>query len=76
MNNSSAMICIHGIKTAYGEKDFVTMRTGGASTSGLKSHVTVMREDLRGFKKNGIRNNVFRLMPRYFEKLLEFRERG
>ena len=70
------LIYIHNIKTQYVEKDFVTMRTGGASTSGLKSHVTVMKEHLRGFKKNGIRNNVFRLTPRYFVKLLEFGRRG
>ena len=70
------LIYIHRIKTAYVEKDFVTMRTGGASTSGLKSHVTVMKEHLRGFRKNGIKNNVFRLMPRYFVKLLEYRKKG
>ena len=70
------LIYIHRIKTKYVEKDFVTMRTGGASTSGLKSHVIVMKEHLRGFKKNGIRNNVFRLMPRFFIKLLEYFKKG
>lgn len=45
------LIYIHRIKTAYIEKDFVTMRTGGASTSGLKSHVTVMKERLQGVQE-------------------------
>lgn len=29
----------------------MTMRTGGASTSGLKSHVTVMKERLQGVQE-------------------------
>lgn len=70
------LIYIHNIKTIYVKKDFVTMRTGGASTSGWRSHVTVMKEHLRGFRKNNIKNNVFRLIPRYFIKLLEFRKRN
>jgi len=67
------LIYIHKIKLLYVEKDFVTMRMGGASTSGLKSHVTIMKEHLKAFRKNGINNNVFRLIPRYFVKLLEYR---
>lgn len=70
------LIYIHRIKTQYVKKDFVTMRTGGASTSGLKSHITIMKEHLRGFKKNGIRNSIFRLIPRYFVKLWEYRKKG
>ena len=66
------LIYVENIKTNYIQKDFVTMRTGGASTSGIKSHVTVMQEHLRAFKKNGLKNNVFRLIPRFFVKLLEY----
>lgn len=67
------LIYVHDIHTEYVEKDFVTMRMGGASTSGLKSHYIVMKEHLKGFKKNGIQNNVFRLIPRYFIKMLEYK---
>lgn len=70
------LIYIHVIKTRYIEKDFVTMRMGGASTSGLISHITVMKEHLRGFKKNGIKNNAMRLSMRYLEKLGEYRKKG
>ena len=70
------LIYIHDIRTEYIEKDFVTMRRGGASTSGLKSHFYIMRDHLRAFRKNGIRNNVFRLAPRYFIKLFEYGKKG
>ncbi len=66
------LIYIHNIKTQYIPKDFVTMRIGGASTGGIKSRVTIMREHLRGFKKNGIKNNFFRLSSRYFGKIQEY----
>ncbi len=70
------LMFIHNIKTQYIEKDFVTMRMGGASTSGISSHITVMKEHLRAFKKNGLKNNVIRLSMRYFEKLTEYRKKG
>lgn len=66
------LIYIEKIRIKYIEKDFVTMRMGGASTSGIKSHVRIMKDHLRAFKKNKIKNNVFRLSLRYFSKLTEF----
>ena len=66
------LIYIEKIRIKYIEKDFVTMRMGGASTSGIKSHVRIMKDHLRAFKKNKIPNNVFRLSLRYFSKLTEF----
>ena len=70
------LIYIHNIKTQYIQKDFVTMRTGGASTDGIGSRVTIMKEHLRAFEKNGIENNVFNLSTRYLSKLLEYRKKG
>lgn len=69
------LIYIHNIRTQYIEKDFVTMRIGGASTDGIGSRITIMKEHLRGFKKNGIKNNIFNLSTRYFSKLLEYRKK-
>lgn len=66
------LIYVESIRIQYIPKDFVTMRTGGASTDGLKARARIMKDHLRAFKKNGIPNNVFRLSTRYFEKLLEF----
>lgn len=69
------LIYIEKIAIKYIEKDFVTMRTGGASTSGWKSHSVTMQEHLRAFEKNGIKNNAFRLSLRYFNKLAEYTRR-
>ena len=70
------LVYIGNIKTEYVPKDYVTMRTGGASTANLKARMVIMKEHLRAFKKNGIPNNFFRLASRYFAKLLEYQQRG
>ena len=59
------------IKTQYLKKDFVTMRTGGASTAGIASRRIIMKEHLRGLRKNGIYSNVFLLSLRYIYKIYE-----
>ena len=64
-------IYIHRIKTQYLDMDFVTMRTGGASTASLANRMTIMREHLRAFRNHGIKNNALRLSLRYFSKLWE-----
>ena len=61
----------HKIHTKYIPIDMVTMRTGGASTSGLQSHKRIMKEHLRAFRENGIYTNVFMLSLRYFYKIGE-----
>ena len=61
----------HKIRTQYIPIDMVTMRTGGASTSGLKSHLRIMKEHLRAFRENGIYTNAFLLSLRYFYKIGE-----
>lgn len=59
------------IKTQYLPVDMVTMRTGGASTSGLDSHKRIMKEHLRAFRENGIYTNIGLLSLRYFYKIGE-----
>lgn len=59
------------IRTKYIPIDMVTMRTGGASTSGIKSHIQIMKEHLRAFKENGIYTNVILLSLRYIYKIGE-----
>lgn len=66
------LIYIEQIKTEYIPLDFVTMRMGGASNNGLGSRLTIMKEHLRAFRNNGIKNNFFRLSTRYFSKLKEY----
>ena len=59
------------IRTQYIPVDMVTMRTGGASTSGIKSHIKIMKEHLRAFRENGIYTNIFMLSLRYLYKIGE-----
>ncbi len=64
----------NGIRTRYLPMDFVTMRTGGVSTSGMRSRIRIMREHLRAFHDNGIYTNIFLLSMRYVYKLTELRK--
>lgn len=59
------------VKTQYLPIDMVTMRTGGASTSGIESHLKIMKEHLRAFRENGVYTNVVLLCLRYFYKIYE-----
>ena len=45
------LIFVEGIKTEYVPKDFVTMRMGGASNSGIRARMAIMKEHLRAFDK-------------------------
>lgn len=51
--------------------DFVTMRTGGASTSGISSHKQILRDHQRAFKKYGIFSNELLESLRYVYKVCE-----
>lgn len=65
------LIYIHRISTKYIPMDFVTMRTGGASTSGLQSHKAILRDHLRAYRKNGVRANIATESLRYAYRLLQ-----
>lgn len=69
--NLLRLIYVGHIKALYIEKDFVTMRTGGASTSGVKSHVQIMKDHLKALKKNNVHSNMFLLSLRYIYKLYD-----
>ena len=69
--NLLRIIYVGNIKTKYIPKDFVTMRTGGASTAGLSSRTQIMKDHLRALKANGIYSNVFLLSLRYVYKVFE-----
>jgi glycosyltransferase involved in cell wall biosynthesis len=65
------VIFVHGISTLYLPIDMVTMRTGGSSTSGIKSHIQIMKEHIRACKENNVYTNSFILSLRYFYKIAE-----
>lgn len=64
-------IFVNRIRTKYIKRDFVTMRTGGASTEGLSSRWQIMKDHLRALKDNGIYSNVLLLCLRYPYKIYE-----
>ena len=64
-------IYINRIRTKYIKKDFVTMRTGGASTEGFGSRWQIMKDHLRAMKDLGIKSNMFILSLRYPYKIYE-----
>ncbi len=65
------LIYINKIFTKYLPIDFVTMRTGGASSSGLQSHKKIIRDHMLAYKKNGVYSNYFLEGIRYLYKLCE-----
>lgn len=54
--------------------DFVTMRTGGASTSGLSSHKQILRDHQRAFRDNGVYSNVLLESLRYIYKYMKLQQ--
>lgn len=64
-------IYLNNISTKYIKKNFVTMRIGGASTSGLKSHRQILKDHMAAYKKNNIRSNYILEGCRYAYKVAE-----
>lgn len=69
------LIYINKISIKYIPIDMVTMRTGGASTSGYKSHILITKEHLKAFKENNIKSNIFLLLLRYIYKILTIKKK-
>lgn len=69
--NLLRLIFVNRIRIHYIPMDFVTMRTGGASSSGLSSHKQIMRDHLRALRENGVYSNIFLLGLRYIYKVGE-----
>lgn len=63
----------HKISSRYVPKDFVTMRTGGASNSNLQSRLTLIKEDVKACRDNGIYTNELFISLKFLYKIFEFR---
>jgi glycosyltransferase involved in cell wall biosynthesis len=61
-----------GLSYFYLPEIIVRMRSGGVSTAGAVSTLTIQREVLRACRENGIRSNHLKLASRYPLKLLEY----
>lgn len=69
--NLLRMIFVGRIKTHYLWKDCVTMRTGGASSSGAASHKQINRDHMRAFRENGVYSDYLLISLRYLYKIAE-----
>jgi hypothetical protein len=62
-------IYVNKIKTIYNSMQIVTMRTGGASSNGWKSHRQIMKDHLKALHEHHIYSNVVILSLRYISKI-------
>lgn len=69
--NLLRLIYVGKISSKYVPKDCVTMRTGGASTSGLVSHRQIMADHVRAYRENHVRSNALLDSLRYVYKVAE-----
>ncbi len=67
------LFMVHHIKARYLPIDFVTMRTGGASTRSVKSRLQLIKDDVRGCRENGIYTNALMISMKYLYKIFEFK---
>lgn len=70
--NILRLIYVNKIRTRYIAKDFVTMRMGGASSSGISSYLRIAADHFGAFKKNHLEPSYVLYFLRYVKKLFEF----
>lgn len=74
--NLLRLIYLGGISTRYLPMNFVTMRVGGASTQGLRSHRAIFTDHRNAYRKNGVKLGLWLDWLRYpyrFCELISFR---
>ncbi|MBQ8713267.1 MAG: glycosyltransferase [Prevotella sp.] len=67
------LFMVHHIHASYLPMDFVTMRTGGASTAGVRSRLQLIKDDVRGCRENGIYTNRLMISMKFLYKIFELR---
>jgi glycosyltransferase involved in cell wall biosynthesis len=65
-------MAIHHIKTKYLPLCTTIMSTGGKSTTGFKSVITITKEFGTALKEHGFKSSIIKLYARYFTKWREF----
>ena len=61
------------IKAKYIPLDFVTMRTGGASTNNVRSRMVLVNEDVKACRTYGFYTNRFLISLKYLYKIFEWK---
>lgn len=65
------LIYVNRIKTKYVPGNFVTMRTGGLSSSGFSSHKKILKDHLKAYRKNNVASNILLESLRYLYRIGE-----
>ncbi len=65
------LLYIQRIKTKYLPLDFVTMRTGGVSSSGWQSHKNILQDHRRALRENHVSSSYALMSLRYLYKIME-----
>lgn len=66
------LFCKYKITSRYVSKDFVTMRTGGMSTSSIANRIQLTKEDAKACRRYGIYSNFLMCSVKYITKVFEF----
>lgn len=64
---------IDNINYQYYPKSFIRMQLGGISTKGINSMLKINSEVISACRNNGIKTNYFKIICKYFFKILELR---
>lgn len=67
------LFLVHKIRAKYLPIDFVTMRTGGASTRNVRSRLQLIQDDVRGCRENGIYTNPLMISMKFLYKIFELK---
>ena len=66
------LFCKYRITSRYVNLDFVTMRTGGASTNNVSNRIQLTKEDAIACRRYGIYSNFLMCSVKYITKVFEF----
>ena len=67
------LFMVYKIRAKYVPMDFVTMRTGGASTRSVRSRLQLIADDVRSCRENGIYTNALLISVKFLYKMLELK---
>ena len=67
------LFLVHKIRAKYLPIDFVTMRTGGASTRNVRSRLQLIQDDVRGCRENGIYTNPLMISMKFWYKIFQLK---
>ncbi len=65
------LLYVHKLNYKYLPMKMVKMRTGGVSSNGFRSNITLNNEIIKACKTHGINTNMMKIYPKYFKKIFE-----